>query len=131
MTDTPEVILARTISSMDGVLIAKRQITALRAAGYAIIRDWQPMEAAPKGNGDIVEMAADPNWIEPPQILLRFGDEAVSVAYWDWYYAEGGLVFTDGFAWIEPCSGEPLNLHYTTPPTGWKFLLESLTAAEG
>lgn len=70
---------------------------------------WQPMDTAPKPEG--VERA--------PRILLRFGDEAVSVAYWDWYYAEGGAGYIDGFAWIEPCSGDPLNLHYNAPPDGW------------
>jgi hypothetical protein len=79
--------------------------------------DWQPMETAPKGGG--ADLVTDPNWVNPPRVLLRFGDEAVSVAYWDWYYAEGGGGYRDGFAWIEPCSGEPLNLHYTTPPDGW------------
>ena len=79
--------------------------------------EWQPMETAPKGGG--AELVTDPNWVQPPRILLRFGDEAVSVAYWDWYYAEGGNGYTDGFAWIEPCSGEQLNLHYSTPPDGW------------
>ena len=78
---------------------------------------WQPIESAPKGGG--TKLVTDPNWVEPPQILLRFGDEAVSVAYWDWYYAEGGHGYTDGFAWIEPCSGEPLNLHYREGPIEW------------
>ena len=78
---------------------------------------WQPIETAPKGGG--AETVTDPKWVEPPKILLRFGDEAVSVAYWDWYYVEGARGYTDGFAWIEPCSGEPLNLHYSTPPTHW------------
>jgi hypothetical protein len=78
---------------------------------------WRPIETAPKGGG--AELVTDPKWVEPPRILLRFGDEAVSVAYWDWYYAEGGAGYRDGFAWIEPCSSEPLNLHYSTPPTHW------------
>ena len=46
------------------------------------------------------------------KILLRFGNEAISVAYWDAYYADGGRGCTDGFPWIEPCSGEALNMHY-------------------
>lgn len=86
--------------------------------------EWQPIEAAPKGGG--AELVTDPNWVQPPKILLRFGDEAISVAYWDWYYAEGGYGHTNGFAWIEPCSGEPLDLHYNTPPTHWMPLPESL-----
>lgn len=79
--------------------------------------DWLPMDSAPKGSG--MGLVTTPDYIEPPRILLRFGAEAVSVAYWDWYFAEGGDGCTDGFAWIEPCSGDPLNLSYTTPPDAW------------
>lgn len=75
------------------------------------------MESADKGN--YAEFTNDPKWRAPPLILLRFGTEAVSVARWDWYYAEGGGGCTDGFAWIEPCSGDLLNLHYTMPPDAW------------
>ena len=84
---------------------------ALDAADKAA---WRPIEEAPKGGG--ADRITDPAWVKPPRILLRFGDEAVSVAYWDWYYAAGG----NGFAWIEPCSGELLNLHYSSPPTHWR-----------
>lgn len=90
-------------------------------ATRALLREapagWRPIETAPKGGG--AEMRTDPRWVDPPKILIRFGDEAVSVAYWDWYYAEGGHGCTTGFAWVEPCSGETLDLHYTTPPDGW------------
>lgn len=79
--------------------------------------EWQPIKTAPKGGG--ADRVDDPKWVKPPRILLRFGDEAVSVAYWDWSYAEGGDGYRDGFAWIEPCSAEPLNLHYSTPPDAW------------
>lgn len=72
--------------------------------------EWRTIESAPKGGG--AELVTDPDWVEPPRILLRFADGNVSVAYWDWYYAEGGSGCTNGFAWIEPCSGEPLDLHY-------------------
>jgi len=76
------------------------------------------METAPKGSGPDSDRRS-PEHVDPPRILLCFGNEAQSVAYWDWYYAEGGSGCTDGFAWIEPCSGDPLNLHYGTVPTGW------------
>lgn len=79
--------------------------------------DWRDISTAPKGV--YAESVDDPNWVEPPTIILRFGDEAISVAQWDWYYAEGGHGCTDGFAWIEPCSSHPLNLYYSTPPTHW------------
>lgn len=83
----------------------------------AVIMGWQTIETAPKGGG--ADDVRDPAWIEPPHILIKFGTEAVSVARWDWYYAEGGNGYVDGFAWIEPCSGEALNRHYSTPPTHW------------
>lgn len=79
--------------------------------------EWQPMETAPKGSGPDL-LVTDPQYVAPPQILLLFEGGDVSVAYWDWYYAEGGHGCTDGFAWIEPCSGEQLNLHYNEP-VGW------------
>jgi hypothetical protein len=76
------------------------------------MNEWQPMETAPKGGE--AQFVTDPYWIEPPKILLLF-DGDICVGYWDSYYAEGGFECTDGFAWIEPCSGEPLNLHYGIP----------------
>ncbi len=85
--------------------------------------EWQPMETAPKPSPEPITDIASAQ--PPPRILLRFADEAVSVAYWDWYYAEGGRGYSDGFAWIEPCSGEPLNLHYSAPPDGWMPLPRS------
>ena len=78
---------------------------------------WKPIETAPKGV--CAQTITDPEYVEPPTLLLRFGDEAVSVAYWDWYYADGGAGCTDGLAWVEPCSGDQLNLHYSTAPTHW------------
>lgn len=78
--------------------------------------DWQPIETAPKGGG--AEMITDPAWVEPPQILMLFEDGEVSVTYWDWYWAEGGHGYNGSLAWIEPCSGEQLSLHYGSP-THW------------
>ena len=76
---------------------------------------WQDMELAPKGGG--AKLVTDPNYTDPPKILLRFGDN-VSVGYWDWYYAEGGRGYEGGLAWIEPVSGERLDLQYGAP-TSW------------
>lgn len=78
--------------------------------------NWQPIETAPKGGG--AERITDPAWIEPPIILLKSG-EGIAVCYWDWYFAEGGSGFTDGCAWIENFTGEPINLHWTDPVTEW------------
>lgn len=81
-------------------------------------RTWMAMDSAPKGSEGIDD-TRDPAYVKPTRILLRFGEEGVSVAYWDWAYAEGGYYCRDGFAWIEPVSGEPLNLTYSTAPDGW------------
>lgn len=78
---------------------------------------WQPMSTAPKGGG--AERTDDPNWVDPPMILLKFGSLGVSVASWCHSHAEGGYYCTDGFAWIEPCSGDPLNQHFDAEPDGW------------
>lgn len=82
---------------------------------------WQPMETAPKGGG--AEMVTDPNWIEPPRVLLFCADGTQVVARWDWYYAEGGRGCTDGCAWIEPTSSEQVNMSYGDP-THWMPLPE-------
>ena len=78
---------------------------------------WQKIETAPKGGG--AELTTDPKWVQPPKIIIRFGDEGIAIAYWDWYYADGGSGCTNGFAWIENFTGDPLDLHFTTPPSHW------------
>ena len=80
---------------------------------------WQSIESAPKGGG--AELVTDPNWIDPPLILLRFPCGSVSAARWDWYYAEGGRGCKSGVAWIEPTSAEELIEHYGIP-THWQAL---------
>ena len=69
--------------------------------------EWQTIETAPKNKGTSVV-----------KILLLFAEGQVSVGYWDAYYAEGGRGYKGGLAWIEPCSGERLDLHYDKP-THW------------
>ena len=88
---------------------------------------WRPINTAPKGNGDAIRDRHDLDYVEAPKILLRFGDEAVAIGYWDWYYAEGGRGFRDGFAWVCQEFGEPLNLKYSTAPTHWASLPEPPT----
>jgi len=77
---------------------------------------WLDMKDAPKG-GDS-EFTNDPDWVDPPRILLLFEHGEISVGHWDRYYAEGGGGYEGGEAWIEPVSGERLDMHYD-PPVGW------------
>jgi hypothetical protein len=83
--------------------------------------DFQPMGTAPKGGG--AELVSDPKWITPPRILLLFENSIISVGHWDWYYAEGGSGYEGGEAWIEPVSGERLDMYYDAP-IGWIALPE-------
>ena len=62
--------------------------------------EWLPMSSAP---------------IDGKRVLLRFEKERVSVGYWDLYFAEGGRGYEGGLAWIEPVSGERLDLYYDAP----------------
>jgi hypothetical protein len=87
----------------------------------AKIEGWQPMDAAPKGGG--AELVTDPNWVEPPLILLKFAGNVKRVGKWDWYYAEGGNGHRGCSAWVEPTSGELLAMYYDEP-VGWIHLPE-------
>lgn len=81
--------------------------------------EWLDMESAPKGGG--ADRVTDPGWVEPPMILLLFDGGNISVGRWDWYYAIGGNGYTGGLAWIEPVSGEMVDLTYDAP-IGWMSL---------
>ncbi|WP_350029610.1 DUF551 domain-containing protein [Caballeronia sp. ATUFL_M1_KS5A] len=82
------------------------------------MNEWQPIETAPKGGG--AERVDDPNWVQPPLILLYFpsGTYQVIACYWDWYYAEGGNGYRGCSAWVEPTSGELAAMNYDEP-THW------------
>lgn len=83
---------------------------------------WQPIETAPKGGG--AEYITDPNWVDPPNLLLLFPDGHQVVCHWSWYYAENGAGYQDGIsAWTEQVSGEQVALHYGEP-THWMPLPE-------
>jgi len=96
--------------------------------------EWQPIETAPKGGG--AEMVTDPEWVEPPHILLCFADEPepvessrVVIAYWDWYYAPGGDGYRgDGSAWVIAFEGETTDRHFGNEPTHWMPLPAPPTA---
>ena len=76
------------------------------------------MESAPKGGG--AEYVTDPEWVEPPKILLFFDGGAVSVGCWDWYYVRNDEVNN---AWTEPVSGQLLRFTYGEP-IGWMEIPE-------
>lgn len=80
---------------------------------------WQPIETAPKGNGDKVDDTTSPDYIEPPLLLLALADGAMSIGRWDWYYSELGRGHIDGVsAWTDDLSGEQLGI-YHAEPTHW------------
>ena len=85
---------------------------ALSAAQRAeVAPQWQPMETAPKDRSE-----KNPTY---PRILLRFDEGQMAVAYWDAYYAEGGHGHEGRWlGWVEPCSGDVVELHYDKP-THW------------
>ena len=77
---------------------------------------WQPIETAPKPSSETAEPA-------PRIIVASISSDFMSVAYWDWYYAEGGGGHHAGLsAWIEPHSGESVSYHFE--PTHWRPLLD-------
>lgn len=75
--------------------------------------EWKPIETAPRGNGDKVPLTSDPEYIEPPKILLYFpSEDVIEVGYWDWYYSEEvGHGYEGCSAW---CCGE-----YQPAAMGW------------
>lgn len=91
-------------------------IAALRALAAAT--QWRPMETAPKGVW--AELVTDPEWVEPPVILLAFPDGDVVMARWDWYYAEHGSGWDGRNAWVIHPSAERVADYFGHDPTGWR-----------
>ena len=89
--------------------------------------EWKTIDTAPKGGG--ADLVTDPKYVKPPKILLLFACQNISVGHWDWYYAEGGNGYEGGEAWIEPCSGERLDLIFDKP-THWMSLPKPPTIGE-
>ena len=79
------------------------------------------MEAAPRGGG--AEMVTDPDYVDPPKILLGFEDSECRVCHWDWYYAEGGSGYEGHLAWVLADAGE-LAVMYHDAPVKWMHLPE-------
>ena len=85
---------------------------------------WRPIETAPKGNGDQCELVTDPEYIEPPKILMLFESGDQCVVRWDWYYAEGGYGHhkaQDGPAWIIHGGSNLAHLEFGNP-VAWRFI---------
>ena len=84
---------------------------------------WQPIETAPKGNGNEINDIRSPQYVQPPKILLYFpAEDVIEVGYWDWYYAENGKGYEGCSAW---CCGEyqPAAMGFDEP-THWMPLPE-------
>lgn len=89
----------------------EKELSHLRTtAELAGKMEWLPIETATK---------------DSTNILLLFADKEISVGYWDVFYAEGGRGYEGGLAWIEPVSGERLDMMYD-PPIAWMPLPKSL-----
>jgi hypothetical protein len=78
---------------------------------------WNEINTAPKGGG--AELATDPNWVNPPVVILLYGDN-IEIGYWDWYYAKGGNGYIEGQkAWVRESDGRTLSDHYEEGPIAW------------
>ena len=105
---------------------ANAALSAIEAAGVRLVpvEGWQPIETAPKGNGDQFESVTDPGYIAPPEILMLFEDGNQCVVRWDWYYAPDGYGHAHaqgGPAWVAVAGGELAHLHFGNP-THWRPL---------
>lgn len=83
---------------------------------------WNSMTSAPKGQCVLVRFSND----VIPSSREGFNTQpGISVAYHDAYYAEGGAGHYEGYSgWVEPMSGEAVELHYSSSPVGWLPLPE-------
>lgn len=80
--------------------------TRLRARAVEMERaqQWRPIAEAPKGGG--ADRTDDPNWVDPPKLMLAFECGDVAICYFDYYYAPGGCGNTGLLGWVENGSGE-------------------------
>lgn len=122
----------REIKIIDSELITgRKQILMIEGALTSDIGHFasEQLEALYNAIGSELE-AAQPTenpWVnvetaEPERIhvegtiathLFKFADGDYSCVYYDPYYDIGGAGYTPGeLPWIEPCSGEPVSLHF-------------------
>lgn len=81
------------------------------------MREWQPIETAPKGSWpDGPQDTRDPAYVKPPHVWLLLQDGQRCVGYFDAYYAEGGNGYDGDPPWVEEFSGERVR------PTHWTEL---------
>lgn len=53
------------------------------------VPQWDTLESAPRGSGeDGPDLSTDPDYVEPPSLLLATA-EGIVVGYYDWYYHSG------------------------------------------
>ena len=57
--------------------------SAWAACEQQLRSQWQPIETAPKGAYSLHK--DDPEWVDPPRVLLST-QEGVVIAQWDYYY---------------------------------------------
>lgn len=65
-----------------------KYIDALRAA-LSAPAGWQAIETAPRGSGkDGPQMTTHPDYVAPPELLLKHAD-GIAVGCYEWYYHPG------------------------------------------
>lgn len=76
---------------------------------------WRPIEEAPIGGG--AESIDDPNWVEPPKLLLLFPSGTMRIGNYEWYFSEGGYGYNGLSAWADSSTGEQLEYAHGEAPT--------------
>lgn len=84
---------------------------------------WRPIEEAPIGGG--AETVVDPNWVEPPELLLLFPCGKRVIGNYSWYCAEGVWGYNGLSAWVNTDTGDQLGAMYGAPPTHFMRLPQS------
>jgi len=109
--------------------LALTDVEKWRFAYGSALPQWQAIEIAPKGVYSLHK--DDPEWVDPPRILLST-PEGVIIAYWDYYY--DGSVGGHGYrgnetAWVTD-GGELVDDSFDGTPTHWMPLPEVATTGD-
>lgn len=95
-------------------LLAYAEQGKIRAAQVEAM-GWRPVEEAPIGGG--AESIDDPNWVEPPKLMLLFPSGTMRIGNYEWYFSEGGYGYNGLSAWADSSTGEQLEYAHGEAPT--------------